>query len=446
MQTYRDQILRIADLGARVIVPLQGGEMSLPEFDRMIGDLYTYPDGRRLDYTVGFPSKKAATSTDAVRDFLRYRKPSRVHFLGLADDTERGRLMKEIVADLSPGTDVYFDSVLIRRGVGRQKGVKPLTAAQDRAELDLAARAYQGQIPEIYDYTDAIGEPSLWLTKRTAAERANRAQLRADIAEWSSADRLALFDSDIDEWAEEASEADALALDEAWNRYAVTAGVARKKAEAIGRAIPTLRSTTIEPSRGAWSRLVPVAESVPASEYPGGESASLVRAAVITALRKAAVRPLRANPPINVSPIVDLLEDASPPALAAWVNGHRGEVEQVIEAEIIEQELWDLFPATSTPVVFLVSCVGKKGREVCPAKDIYLSDWFKKARAYVEQTPDAPWFILSAEHGVLASDELVAPYNKDLREMSRAERREWFRSKVWPKLLPELNASTPRRS
>ena len=76
------------------------------------------------------------------------------------------------------------------------------------------------------------------------------------------------------------------------------------------------------------------------------------------------------------------------------------------------------------PDVYLVSCVSKKRSSRAPAKDLYLSDWFIKARTYVEAT-GAPWFILSAEHGLVDPDDLLEPYEKTLNTMSVSDRRRW---------------------
>ena len=35
--------------------------------------------------------------------------------------------------------------------------------------------------------------------------------------------------------------------------------------------------------------------------------------------------------------------------------------------------------------VYLVSCVGQKRSNPSPAKDLYTSTWFRKARMYVER-------------------------------------------------------------
>lgn len=59
-----------------------------------------------------------------------------------------------------------------------------------------------------------------------------------------------------------------------------------------------------------------------------------------------------------------------------------------------------------------------------PAKDLYTSSWFTKARRYAEGT-GCPWFILSAEHGLVSPDQVLAPYEKTLNTMPIAERRKW---------------------
>ena len=79
--------------------------------------------------------------------------------------------------------------------------------------------------------------------------------------------------------------------------------------------------------------------------------------------------------------------------------------------------------STSKPL-FLVSCVSRKQRIPMAAKDLYSSDWFRKARAYVEaQSPH--WLILSAKYGLVKPRQLVAPYEATLGNMNAAKRREW---------------------
>lgn len=65
------------------------------------------------------------------------------------------------------------------------------------------------------------------------------------------------------------------------------------------------------------------------------------------------------------------------------------------------------------PSIVLISCVKTKQRQPCAAKDMYVSVLFGKERAYAEAS-GLPWFILSAEYGLVAPDEWVSPYERYL--------------------------------
>lgn len=84
----------------------------------------------------------------------------------------------------------------------------------------------------------------------------------------------------------------------------------------------------------------------------------------------------------------------------------------------------------------LVSCVGQKRNESAPARDLYRSTWFIKARAYVE-TRRADWRILSALYGVVAPETVIAPYERTLNRMNVVQRREWAEH-VYRELEPHL--------
>jgi hypothetical protein len=86
--------------------------------------------------------------------------------------------------------------------------------------------------------------------------------------------------------------------------------------------------------------------------------------------------------------------------------------------------------------VCLVSCVSLKRAEPARAKDLYISPWFHLARAYIEAT-GCPWFILSAKYGMVAPDQMIAPYQQTLNSMSASERREWA-TRVRTQMAQEL--------
>ena len=76
------------------------------------------------------------------------------------------------------------------------------------------------------------------------------------------------------------------------------------------------------------------------------------------------------------------------------------------------------------PDVVLVSCSARKGHAPAQAKDLYTSALFRKQRAYAEST-GAHWFILSAEHALVAPDEWLAPYDRYLPDMPETFRAAW---------------------
>ena len=74
--------------------------------------------------------------------------------------------------------------------------------------------------------------------------------------------------------------------------------------------------------------------------------------------------------------------------------------------------------------VYLVSCVSKKREQPCAARDLFVSDWFRKVRRFVEAS-ECPWYILSAKHGLVSPDQVIAPYEQTLSKTRAAERLAW---------------------
>ena len=74
--------------------------------------------------------------------------------------------------------------------------------------------------------------------------------------------------------------------------------------------------------------------------------------------------------------------------------------------------------------ILLVTCVKSKVARPSAAKDLYTSTLFKKQRAYAEKV-GVPWFILSAEHGLVDPNEWLAPYERYLPETPASYRAAW---------------------
>lgn len=74
--------------------------------------------------------------------------------------------------------------------------------------------------------------------------------------------------------------------------------------------------------------------------------------------------------------------------------------------------------------LLLVTCVKAKLASPAPAKDLYVSPLFRKQRAFAESR-GGPWFILSAEHGLVAPGEWLAPYERYLPDTPPSYRAAW---------------------
>lgn len=91
--------------------------------------------------------------------------------------------------------------------------------------------------------------------------------------------------------------------------------------------------------------------------------------------------------------------------------------------------------------VHLVACVAEKRPRAARARDLYQSDWFRKARGYVE-TQGGRWFILSALHGALQPGRVIEPYDVTLATMTAEERRAWG-ERVAAQLAGQIGPHTP---
>lgn len=63
--------------------------------------------------------------------------------------------------------------------------------------------------------------------------------------------------------------------------------------------------------------------------------------------------------------------------------------------------------------VGLVGCASQKLQRPAPARDLYVSQLFRKASAYAQATCDR-WYVLSAKHGLVHPDTVIEPYDMRL--------------------------------
>jgi hypothetical protein len=84
----------------------------------------------------------------------------------------------------------------------------------------------------------------------------------------------------------------------------------------------------------------------------------------------------------------------------------------------------------------LLGCVKMKDKVPRAAKDLYISPLFRGRRRYAEAS-GKPWWIVSAEYGLLAPEEVVAPYDTLIGSRPLAERRQ-IANQVADRLAEEL--------
>ncbi len=74
--------------------------------------------------------------------------------------------------------------------------------------------------------------------------------------------------------------------------------------------------------------------------------------------------------------------------------------------------------------VLLLGCVKSKRSEAAAARDLYTSPLFARRRRYAE-TGGRPWYVLSARHGLVLPEEVIAPYDVHLAGQSASYRAAW---------------------
>ena len=73
----------------------------------------------------------------------------------------------------------------------------------------------------------------------------------------------------------------------------------------------------------------------------------------------------------------------------------------------------------------MVSCVSKKQLGIHKAKDLYISDWFKKAKTYIEYNNYDKWYILSAKYYLVDPKQELEYYEIYLPKQSKEYKQAW---------------------
>lgn len=184
LRRYSDRLQVVAGYDATILLPLQGGELSLLDFEDAAREALGFP--RHLDYTItpAIPCKKGATSDDAIVAYCAARQPRRIHLLGKGANNPGLPRLLDAIAEVSPGTRVQCDSCWIAAKAGTTGGVgggaRPLTAARNQiAETyaDSSPRQVQQYAVASVAFDELVTE--IARLESTGSDRARLSKLRA---------------------------------------------------------------------------------------------------------------------------------------------------------------------------------------------------------------------------------------------------------------------------
>jgi hypothetical protein len=74
----------------------------------------------------------------------------------------------------------------------------------------------------------------------------------------------------------------------------------------------------------------------------------------------------------------------------------------------------------------LISCCKEKLNHPAPARELYVSDYFKKCMTWISKPGRVDgWGILSAKHGLVMPDQVIEPYDLCLADLPKLKQQRW---------------------
>lgn len=163
LAAHAGALRELLDLGARLVVVVQRGELPPEAFAREVDGILG-----RSDWTVGIPANKAPMPAGELRALVRARQPRDVHLLGIGKKRSTAAALVDAVRAAAPGARLTMDSNKLRAQAGEGRALtRAEVAAADRlaegmwAENDAYAGEEEGA--PVGDYTELIGSPGDWL-------------------------------------------------------------------------------------------------------------------------------------------------------------------------------------------------------------------------------------------------------------------------------------------
>jgi hypothetical protein len=178
IRRYRDDLLGVADCGARLLLPLQIGKLSHQEFYRSASEI------AGVSMIPAMPMRKATTTTSDLLSFVEQVDPPHIHMLGAGIGNRRAAEILRYLLARFPSLHISMDSNRIRAVTGKKR---PLTVCEERLRSEEVSGLYGSVESSVLakngcglDYTDLIASPSMWASERDLAEIADHAGLNLD--------------------------------------------------------------------------------------------------------------------------------------------------------------------------------------------------------------------------------------------------------------------------
>jgi hypothetical protein len=166
---YADTMRECYERGANIVVPHQGGQLSLELFTGAAADILGFDD-----FIVGFPMREISGTTQmitplpAVVSYCDVMQPQRIHLLGIGPRKRHhpqfAEVLEPIVA-VAPETDIFADSAALvgMRGLtgsakSKKRTPRPLKVAEERA-IELLRERLHGRAQESIRYEESLDDP-----------------------------------------------------------------------------------------------------------------------------------------------------------------------------------------------------------------------------------------------------------------------------------------------
>lgn len=157
LERYAPEVRELRELGANVIVPLQGSPdgLSLSEMDARVCEILGFDD-----YVRGIPSNKAPATVESILELLTRAEVKAVHLLGIGPKAGRKFLDRlEAIKAARADVEVLCDAVLITSLA--VKGRALFEAHQSFWFNELAPSAFTDET--VAYYTDDVAELTDWM-------------------------------------------------------------------------------------------------------------------------------------------------------------------------------------------------------------------------------------------------------------------------------------------